>query len=541
MGLPEWLFPVGIAEGRASPIVQWFYTRVPAGESIPWSAWIVPMIAWGVFAFAMLATLAALGRIIVDQWMDNERLPFPLTQVQTALIESPQPGRALNDLFRSRALWFGLITVFLVHTLNALSFYQPKYFPKIPLGFDFKRILSEPPWYYLPEDIKIAKFSFIVIGATYFIRTKAAFSLWAIFLIVGLFRMQQALTFGETPDVARQDQNLGACVAFAIGIAWIGRHHWARVFRNAIGRGAGGDRKYAASFWIATAGILIMLAWLRVVGVHLWMAAVIVLFILMAHLVVSRVLAETGLPFYRSMITTQQVYTNLSPALVSARDVFFAGVFSLLGPLTTRDGLMGYATTGLGVVKNSDVAEGERRRLGGAIVWTLLLGFAVAAAATLYCHYSYPTPLNREEVPGRNHFGSIYAPKRDVIDPFNRYANVDRYPAKRHDPATHMAIGFAITGMLEFASLRWASFPLLPVGFVTSHGSFMGNAWFSILIGWLAKVLIVRFGGSSLYLKAKPVFVGLIFGEGLAAGIFLIVNAIVVSSGGDIKNVQILL
>ena len=54
-------------------------------------------------------------------------------------------------------------------------------------------------------------------------------------------------------------------------------------------------------------------------------------------------------------------------------------------------------------------------------------------------------------------------------------------------------------------------------------------------------MLIVRFGGSSLYLKAKPVFVGLIFGEGLAAGVFLIVNAIVVSSGGDIKNVQILL
>jgi hypothetical protein len=107
-------------------------------------------------------------------------------------------------LFRSRALWFGLVTVFLVHTLNALSFYQPRYFPKIPLGFDFKRILSEPPWYYLPEDIKIAKFSFIVIGATYFIRSKAAFSLWVIFLLVGLLRMQQALTFGETPGRGAQ-------------------------------------------------------------------------------------------------------------------------------------------------------------------------------------------------------------------------------------------------------------------------------------------------------------------------------------------------
>jgi hypothetical protein len=520
---------------------MWFYTRVPAGESIPWRAWIVPLFAWGVFAFALMATLVALGRILIDQWMDNERLPFPLTQVQTALIEAPPPGRALNDLFRSRTLWFGLVSIFLVHTLNALNVYQPRYFPKIPLGFDFTRILSEAPWYYLPEDIKIAKFSFIVIGATYFIRSKAAFSLWAIFLIIGVQRMQQTLVYGETPDVARNDQHLGACIAFVLGVAWIGRHHWRRVFRNALGRGTGGERTYAVSFWVVLLGIVVMIAWLRTVGVGVWMAGLIVLFILTAHLVVSRVIAETGLPFYRSSIAVAQVYSNLTPALVGAKDVFFAGVFTMLGPLTTRDGLMGFATTGMGVVKNAEVRDNERRRIGAVIVWTLLLGFVIAAASTIYCHYSYPTPMGREEVPGRNHFGAIYAPKRDVVDPFIRYAGVEKFPAKRHNPLVHAGIGFTITALLEVGALRWAGWPLLPVGFVASHGAFMGNAWFSILIGWLAKVLIVRFGGASLFLKAKPVFVGLIFGEGLAAGIFLIVNAVVVGSGGDMKNVQILL
>jgi hypothetical protein len=514
---------------------------VPAGEVIPWHAWLVPMLAWGVFALAMMATLVALGRIIIDQWMDNERLPFPLAQVQAALIESPRPGRALNDLFRSRALWFGLVSIFLVHTLNALSVYQPRYFPKVPLGFNFTRILSEPPWYYLPEDVKIAKFSFIVIGATYFIRSKAAFSLWAIFLAMALQRMQQTMTFGDTPDVARTDQHLGACIAFIAGIAWIGRHHWGRVVRNALGRGAGGDRTYAFSFWVALLGTAVMILWLRTVGVSLMMAGLIVAFILAAHLVVSRVIAETGLPFYRSSISVAQVYSNLSPPIVGAREVFFAGVFTVLGPLTTRDGLMGFATTGLGVAKNADIQQRERRRIGAVIVWTLLLGFVIAAAATIYCHYSYPTPLGREEVPGRNHFGAIYAPKRDVVDPFIRYAGVEKFPAKRHDPLVHVGIGFGVTTLLEVASLRWAGWPLLPVGFVASHGAFMGNAWFSIFIGWIAKVLIVRFGGSSLFLKAKPLFVGLIFGEGLAAGVFLLVNAIVVGSGGDMKNVQILL
>ena len=50
--------------------------------------------------------------------------------------------------------------------------------------------------------------------------------------------------------------------------------------------------------------------------------------------------------------------------------------------------------------------------------------------------------------------------------------------------------------------------------------------WFSIMIGWLLKVLIVRFGGSSLYQSAKPFFLGLILGETAAAGMWLLVSVI---------------
>src|SRR5262245_13208410 len=61
MGLPAWLFPVpSISEGRTSPIVTWFYTRVPQDEQIPWRAWIVPLCVWGIFVVAMFATLAAI-------------------------------------------------------------------------------------------------------------------------------------------------------------------------------------------------------------------------------------------------------------------------------------------------------------------------------------------------------------------------------------------------------------------------------------------------------------------------------------------------
>jgi hypothetical protein len=37
--------------------------------------------------------------------------------------------------------------------------------------------------------------------------------------------------------------------------------------------------------------------------------------------------------------------------------------------------------------------------------------------------------------------------------------------------------------------------------------------WFSIFLGWLAKTLIMRFGGAQSYRKMTPAFLGLAFGD----------------------------
>src|SRR5688572_28771160 len=303
MNLPGWLFPVeNVADGRTDPAATWFYTRVPRGEHIPWTAWLVPMLAWGLFAAAMFATVVALGRLILEQWMTNERLPMPLVQVQAALIESPAPGFALNKLFRTPMLWMALSGVFAILMLSCLNTYFPRYFPTIPLKYDFRGILSEEPLRYLRDNVKQAAVSFTVIGVTFFIRSRAAFSLWAAYLLVNLVDVQQGMRQGEIPVGVWQEQHLGACIAFLGAIFWIGRHHWARVLRNAFRRH--GERPYKTTFWIAVAGTLVMFAWLLLVGVRPWVAGMIVAFILVAHVIVSRVVAETGLPFYRTTIAT---------------------------------------------------------------------------------------------------------------------------------------------------------------------------------------------------------------------------------------------
>jgi hypothetical protein len=542
MGLPRWLFPVeDVKNGRTSTIALWFYNGKPAEQPTPYHAWIMPLLSWGLFVAAMLATLGAVARIVIEQWTANERLPFPLVQVHSALIEPPAKGRGLNRIFSSPLLWIGLLGVLAIHMLSCLNAYFPRNCPKIPLQFDLTSILSEEPFMYLRPKLKKATLSFTVVGVTYFIRSRAAFSLWATYIIVNLVDMQAGMRQQEMPADAWADQHLGACIAFVIAILWIGRHHWMRVLRDAFGRSEPAERRYAGAFWVATIGVFVMLGWLIVLGVHWWMAMAIVLFIVVAHLIVARVVAETGLPFYRTTINTSQLYTLAPTKWFTARDIFFAAVYNVLGPLTTRDGLTTFATNGLGVCRNAGVTERSRGRVGGVMAWTLIAGFVIATVVALHCEYSYPTPASQEASPVRNFFGAEWVPRRDIAVELDDHAR-GRFAPKQHNPGLQMGIGFCTTVGLEIASWEFANWPFLPVGYVTAgHGAFVENAWFSIFIGWCAQVLIVRFGGASLFQKARPFFVGIIFGECLAAGIWLIVNAIIVFNGGEGQAVKFLL
>jgi len=48
--------------------------------------------------------------------------------------------------------------------------------------------------------------------------------------------------------------------------------------------------------------------------------------------------------------------------------------------------------------------------------------------------------------------------------------------------------------------------------------------WFSIAIAWLLKLLAMKYGGPSLFRRARPFFLGLIIGQFFIAGIWLIID-----------------
>lgn len=541
MGLPAWMFPVeSIEQGRADPAITEFYGRTPAGQAMPLAAWIVPLAGWGVFLGAMALTLVSLAFLLRVQWAHNERLAFPLAQLQLSLLEAPEEGRALNRLFRSRLFWIAGGAVFAVHSLSALSEYFPKQVTSIGLSYDFRALMDREPWRFMPADIKRSTVYFTFIGIAYFIQSRTAFSLWSIWVITQFLTMYARTMQADIPLPAWRDQHLGSCVVYVIAILWLGRQYWGRIVRSFASR----DPDLRDGRWSLVGvlfGIAVMLAWLIFGGgVGVSMTLLIVGFILMAHVTTARIVAETGLPFIRTLATAQQIVDNLPARSLAGRDVLFAAYSTTNGVGFNRESLLGFTQHGLKIGEGAGVVPRETPRLIGVIAWALVLAFAVASVSSLRVYYGYNTQLGSGEPRLENKYGMIDQPQDTLVRPVQNWGE-GRFPRPPHTPWVHWLIGAGVTATLQVLTWRLSWWPFVPIGFlVAGTYTFIAQAWFSLMIGWVAKVLILRFGGAGFYQRTSALFVGLIFGEAFAAAVWLVINMLLASAGMDYHPIKFL-
>src|SRR5690606_4450122 len=115
-----------------------------------------------------LTSMLALACLLRYQWTVNERLPFPIVQLQTMLIAPPAPGRSLNSVFSSRGFWVSLLAVLGIESTLGLSQYFPDTVPLIPFSYDLSTVLSEQPWVHLPSFMKSQTIYFTLLGVSYF-------------------------------------------------------------------------------------------------------------------------------------------------------------------------------------------------------------------------------------------------------------------------------------------------------------------------------------------------------------------------------------
>src|SRR5690606_15286626 len=92
-------------------------------------------------------------------------------------------------------------------------------------------------------------------------------------------------------------------------------------------------------------------------------------------------------------------------------------------------------------------------------------------------------------------------------------------------PTDYRGIAFVGAGVLFTVLLNWGKttypwWPLYPVGYALQGGWMMRHIWFGLLVVWLVKTGLLRYGGGNIYRRAAPLFMGLALGEFTMASIW---------------------
>ncbi|MGC4032039.1 MAG: hypothetical protein QM754_09960 [Tepidisphaeraceae bacterium] len=557
MNLPHWLWAVDNPDdGSRDRAFTAFYSRLQQGEPMPWRNWIKPLIGWGTFAAAFLTSLFSLACILRFQWTTNERLAFPIAQLQGMLIAPPKPGRAFNDLFSNRGFWIAVALVVVIESSAVLHLYFPATVPAIPFQYDFTKVLSDQPWTDLPIGFKQATIYFSLVGLSYFTTTRVSFSLWATWIGVVVIRWVVDPGKSLLTDGGLDNQMLGAAFVIMASVLWIGRGHWAVVIRSLFGKRRPDDAQGAfLTYRVAMIGLILgaggMFAWLLVVMTE-WshfsaanlfssaaLAAAWVVMILMAHVLTARVVAETGLAFIRIPVEFNQMLRGLPANWLTPKQMFFYGTSHYGYMQAARESELVFAMHGLNVVNDAAPAKPPHKGVASLLISTVAVCFITCFIASLYCYYFNATPLSADDSNLLNKYGLQLWPQIHMVDNPTSVAR-GFYPAKPNNVWVQLPVGIAITVFLQVMSWRFAAWPLLPVGYLMCGNSYMNIAWLSILIGWLLKSVILKFGGAKLFNDLKPFFVGLIFGEALAIAIWLVITLVLALSGDAFYVVRFL-
>jgi hypothetical protein len=88
----------------------------------------------------------------------------------------------------------------------------------------------------------------------------------------------------------------------------------------------------------------------------------------------------------------------------------------------------------------------------------------------------------------------------------------------------YTAIGLALMGLLGYVKSRFVGFPLHPIGMTLGLTHPIYHVWFSVMVAWLIKALILKYGGAKVYLRLRPFFLGLTLGAFGSAGFWLLVD-----------------
>jgi len=517
--LPKWAFPTN--EGG---VMEWFFQGMPEGESIPWGVWVMPLLWWTVLLVGIAAATLCGMVILRKQWVERERLAFPLAQVPLEMVR-PGKGR-LPAFMTSRLFWIGLGIPLFAMGWNVIHFFEPT-FPTFPIihGRSYLRIARGFPGLRTNVNLFIMGFAFLT-------PLEVLFSVWFFHFLAILqvgfmnrfgWRFAQAdMWSGMSPIVTWQEQ--GAFLVFVGLSLWMARSHLRDVLRKAWNSKCDvDDSRELMSYRTAVVGLLVGLVlvatWMHRLGMNWTTVLLFGIGFMAVYVGIGKIVAQCGLPYVRAPITphTFASYTLGPEAIGPTGLIAMAATFAIW-----CDNKPVLSTATMHTQRVGSEIHTRPRVLTGATVLAMVVCFFLALYLTIsICYTKGGVSTGCWEIRGGN------------IAFFGQYVQKIRNPAGPHWPRLYcLGAGAGVMMVLSFLKYRLVWWPIHPIGFCFAGGWPIASCAFTIFLTWLIKAILLKIGGMILFRKARPFFLGLLLGYVLGVGLCFLVDVVWFPSRG---------
>jgi len=466
--------------------------------------WLKPMIWWTTFLTTMVFIMICINSIVRKQWIEHEKLTYPLVQLPFEMSRQNSGGFWGNKL-----MWLGFGVAAGIDILNGLNFLYPV-FPAVPIRYDLGTRFVDRPWNSMGSFlIQVNPYA---IGLAFPIPLDLLFSCWLFFLIWKAERVVGSAIGVNAPGYPFPDQQiLGGYLGISVVALWMGRKWLWRIGRKVLGLEPElDDSSEPMNYRTATLGAILGIIFLTILlyqaGMEAWFALSFLILYLAIVFAFTRMRAELGPPLQGIHYSGP---VQLTVAAVGSRHIS-PQTLTVAAPLWTmtkelRNVPMPFQ---LESFKLADRANTNVRRL-----WKVML---FVSFITIFLTFWIFLQLNYR-------LGALKAWRGLVA-----YNNIERWVTRPSGPDTQFlisaGIGFMVVLLNTVMRLRFLWWPLHPLGYPVAGYYHFEKLWFPFFISWLAKRTILRYGGIKAYRRAFPLFMGFVLGEFFMGSIWGIIG-----------------
>ena len=480
-------------------------------EPLNLATWIGPVMWWVAFTVVLMWVMMCINTLVRRQWMDKERLSFPMVQLPLAMTEPA------GEIWRSKLMWIGFGVAGGIDVINGLAFL----FPSIPMiivdhSRDIATYIYTKPW----NAIGWTPYSFypFVIGLGYLLPADLLFSCWFFYIFWKLqLVFSSAMAWDAIPLFPFiKQQAFGGYMAVLLMLSWTGRGYLKQMWRRIIGRESElDDSGEAMRYRTALIGVLLGMAFLVIffwrMGMSPLLAVATFLIYFALSVAITRMRAELGPPVHDLHFSgpDEMITQSIGTANISARNLTALNFFWWFNR-AYRSHPMPF---GIEEMKMAQFTRSSQKKFLAAVMIAALLGVVAAFWAFLDAAYRLGTAAKFNQGVGFS---------------WEAYNRLGGWIVQRKGPDmganAAMLVGFLFCLFLGTMRLKMVGWPFHPIGYAISGSWSMNLVWLPLMIAWLVKVLFLKFGGLRFYKRALPFFFGLILGQMIIGSLWSLIG-----------------